>query len=29
MKINYIYKDTSITYTMNATNGLWYTTLSI
>lgn len=29
MKINYIYKDTSITYTMNAYNSLWYTTLSI
>lgn len=29
MKINYIYKDTSITYTMNAKNGMWYTTLTI
>ncbi len=29
MKIKYIYKDTSTTYTMNAQNGMWYTTLTI
>lgn len=29
MKINYIYKETSTTYTINAQNGMWYTTLSI
>lgn len=29
MKINYIYKEKSTTYTMNAQNDMWYTTLSI
>ncbi len=27
MKINYIYKDSTVTYTADAINGIWYTTI--